>query len=320
MHLDPELSARRIINIHALAGCILIVICIFQLVLTLCFSKKKEENNTYKQPVHPEREKSNQKNKRTRRTLQKNSRRSGSMMLLSNEVAGWWHRFVGRALIVLWSFIWMTGIMYFFAAATNRGLHIMNDEEKHYSMYDNEHENEDDQNDHEHEHSYNMHLSNGEKFKRAFVFAVAAVVGTFSIVNIFTGYFILARHRKKESRTERDYLIHKSCMTFALIFQLTLSLAKVTVMVVQLYIGPSVCPLGSKGVAACFAAAYLFQFVVITMSLFKYDKRLFQLRSVKWNIVGFLLLTISALASAIFHFVYPPSDGSCFATNSPLKD
>ena len=310
MHLDPELSARRALNIHALTGFAFVIICSFQIILTFFFTSKKGTTN--KTDTDTDMKTSEQQKEQEPKPGKEISTESQERFLsLSNDVARRWHRYTGRFVMILWVIIWAAGVTYFLTAATNRGLHIMKNDRHYYHTEDSQNKDGSGQ----HDVSYNLSVS--EKLTRAYVFLMFLFVGTSSIVNGFVGYFVLAL-RKKDSRTKKHYLIHKSCMAFAFIIPFSISVAKLTVMAVQLYIGPSTCVLGSTGVAACFGVAYIIQCTVLVASIYKYDKQLFRLRSVKWNTIVFSLLTLLVLASTAFNLMYRPSDGSCFATNSPL--
>ena len=268
---DPEMSAQRSLNVHVVAAFSGLLIAVFQIVFTLYFHRPPQKDqhgqNTSKE---------GEANMAASTTTAKRS-----YFFIKDATARYFHRNVGRMLIIMWLFVYVTGIIYFITATTNYGTRDHKEASQEWS-------------------------------KRVFKIFLFLYTGSLSLANFVVGYWAVAIRKVK------DYMLHKSCMGFALVSPSGIAYGKIIISAVQLSIGPR-CLLNGDNIVLCLSIGFVFQFFLLTSTMYLYDRRLFQLQSVKWNMIGYLILCLLLCSGTAISLLSSPSgeevddvDKSCF--------
>ena len=154
-------------------------------------------------------------------------------------------------LVVMWFFIYVTGIIYYVTATSNFGIR-------------------------------DPELSSDSRSERIAIIFLFLFGASWSLGNMIVGYWAVA------IKKEKDYMLHKCCMSFSFVFISGLGYGKTILLATQLYLGPH-CLVGARGLGASYTIGYVLQLIVMIVSIYLYDKRIFQLKCVKWNLFGYFL-------------------------------
>ena len=106
---DPEPSTRRSLNVHAMAGFVVLFVAIFQLLFTFYFRRPQQQQQQQQEDEDEDKEQGNS-----------TTTRNSSFSSFADSTARYLHRNLGRMLIVAWFFVYVSANVYFVAVIANK--------------------------------------------------------------------------------------------------------------------------------------------------------------------------------------------------------
>jgi len=135
---------------------------------------------------------------------------------------------------------------------------------------------------------------------------VGGIVTVVIMWNMLSGFFEVTNKNK----ADRDMLVHKGRMFFALVWGLLKTPGDALIFIVQLSIQDT-CFLGITGEALCLAVAQTICMVSVVAGIVKYNPELLQRHFVKWNLFGLCLYAIAPWPSYFYNMEQPREEGTC---------
>lgn len=113
---DPESSARRTLNVHAVAGFGALFVAVFQIAITLFFYHHHQQQ---KKSTGGDRTTTTSTTAAMTFNTKSTSSTSSS---ITDTMTRRVHCYMGRAIVIVWLFVYITGIVYFVTATTYFGI------------------------------------------------------------------------------------------------------------------------------------------------------------------------------------------------------
>ena len=135
---------------------------------------------------------------------------------------------------------------------------------------------------------------------------VGGIVTVVIMWNMLVGFFEVTY----KNEADRDMLVHKGRMFFALVWGLLKTPGDALIFIVQLSIQDT-CFLGITGEALCLAVAQTICMVSVVAGIAKYNPELLQHHFVKWNLFGLCLYAIAPWPSFFYYVEQPREEGAC---------
>ena len=245
--LDPERFTRRTFNVHALAGFGILFAIIFQLVFTLYFRRPQQKQQQQK-------EEDGQENSTTTR--------NSPFSCLTDNTARYLHRNLGRMLIVLWFFVYISGNVYFVTVITSQDKETV----AAVAVF-----------------LYSGTISIANVMVGYWAVAMKKDKKDYLLHKICMGFAIISPSGISYGRI------------VVMILQCYLAAGDSS----HHRYGEN-CLLDQQILFDCFVAGYMLHFLILTMVLYLHDKRfLFQVKAVQWNLLAMFLLSSLLCAVAV---------------------
>lgn len=111
-------------------------------------------------------------------------------------------------------------------------------------------------------------------------------------------------------KADKDYMLHKSCMAFAIVSSGAVTYGKIIISLFQLYIGPE-CFLDYKAIQTCVTIGFVFQLFLLLGTIRLYDTQIFHLKSVRWNLIAYLILCFILFCMTIVGYLFSSAKFGC---------